>query len=226
MAAQGSDVLFNSSFERSEKIKLSICAAKYIFVRKGQSDVILLSEGYISFVSSQGFFAALGHNECNTSTPYTNAELYAQDKISDEPIQAGRVLLSHPTGVYGAFYDDYKPPVFSQMAVAAPSELSIGAPAELWMSVGAGEPQVFKGRIVALFPGKPHPVLFEVTDNRFPGASFGSSGSVVVQSGKIAAVVAGANKNPARLLYCTAAEQMLIDLKDMIRKLAASEDIC
>lgn len=203
-----------------------LCSTTFLFLRMDSEKNTIVSEGCMSFITQQGFFAALGHNEEDTSIPYLNAELFAQSSAADEPIQAGRVLLSRPTGVYGAFYDDYKPPVFSQMAVAALSELSIGAPGELWMSVGAGEPQVFKGMIVALFPGKPHPVLFEVTDNCFPGASFGSSGSVVVQNGKIAAVVAGANKNPARLLYCTAAEQMLIDLKDMIHKLAASEDIC
>lgn len=206
--------------------RIMLCSKQYQFNRINSGSDTVVSEGCVSFFTSQGFFAAMGHCVCNESIPYMGAELYAQDNISDEPIQAGRVLLSRPTGVYGAFYDDYKPPVFSQMAVAALSKLSIGAPGELWMSVGAGEPQVFKGMIVDLFPGKPHPVLFEVTDNCFPGASFGSSGSVVVQNGKIAAVVAGANKNPARLLYCTAAEQMLIDLKDMIHKLAASEDIC
>lgn len=203
-----------------------LSAMQYLFVRVQKESGAILSEGCVSFVTSQGFFAALGHNEDKDSPPYMDAELVAQHIDSNEPIQAGKVLLSQPSGLYGAFYDDYEPPVFSRLQVAPMQDIIAGKPAELWMPLGTGEPRVFRGVVAALFPDKPHPVLFEVTDSLFPGATFGCSGSVIVQDEKIVAVVAGANSNPAKLLYCTAAEQMLIDMKDMIHKLSASEDIC
>lgn len=199
---------------------------QYLFVRVKKESGAILSEGCVSFVTSQGFFAALGHNEDKDSPPYINAELVAQHIDSNEPIQAGKVLLSRPSGLYGAFYDDYEPPVFSRLQVASMQDIIVGKPAELWMPIGTGEPRMFRGVVAALFPDKPHPVLFEVMDSLFPGATFGCSGSVIVQDGKIVAVVAGANSNPAKLLYCTAAGQMLMDMKDMIHKLAASEDVC
>ena len=101
--------------------------------------------------------------------------------------------------------------------------LTADAPAELWMPIGVGKPKVFQGKIAALFPGKPYPVLFEVQDPLFPGARFGCSGSVIVQDGRIAAVVAGSNENPATLLYCTSAEQMVVDLYRMVHDFAITK---
>ena len=126
--------------------------------------------------------------------------------------------------MYGALYDDYTPPVFSKLKVAPLDSLKADAPAELWMPIGVGEPRVFRGKIAALFPDKLHPVLFEVQDDLFPGAQFGCSGSVIVQDGRMVAVVAGANENPATLLYCTSAEQMAVDLYHMIFEFDEQEE--
>jgi len=207
-----------------EKGEVFLSALQYLFVRTKKGVGTILSEGCVSFVTSTGFFAALGHNEETDALSYENAELYAQHTEEDDPPQAGRVLCSTPTGVYGAFYDDYIPPVFSKLKVAPLESLTVDASAELWMPIGVGKPRVFSGKIAALFPGKPHPVLFEVQDDLFSGAQFGCSGSVIVQNGRIAAVVAGANENPASLLYCTSAEQMAIDLGNMIHGFAILEE--
>lgn len=201
-----------------------LSAIQYLFVRTQKESGAILSEGCVSFVTSQGFFAALGHNEDRDSPPYMDAELVAQHIDSNEPIQAGKVLLSQPSGLYGAFYDDYEPPVFSSLQVASMQDIIVGKSAELWMPIGTSEPRVFRGVVAALFPDKLHPVLFEIIDSLFPGATFGCSGSVIVQDGKIVAVVAGANSNPAKLLYCTAAERMVDDLTQMIHELSISED--
>lgn len=200
-----------------------LSSTQYLFLRASKGDDTIASEGYISFFTPQGFFAALGHNESNPSIPYADAEVCAIGSTSDELIQIGRILVSQPTGIYGAFYDDYEPPILNIMPIVALSDIEASAPAELWMTDVSGTLRVYSGVIVVLFPDKQYPVLFEVTDDQFPGASFGSSGSVVVQAGRIAAVVAGANTYPARLLYCTSAEQMMMDLKAMIQELVGLE---
>ena len=207
-----------------EKDEVFLNAMQYLFVRTQKGRGTMLSEGCISFITQHGFFAALGHNEDLDALPYKGAELYAQHSEEEEPPQAGRVLRSMPSGVYGALYDDYTPPVFSKLKVAPLNRLKADAPAELWMPIGVGEPRVFRGKIAAIFPSKPHPVLFEVQDDLFPGAQFGCSGSVIVQDGRIAAVVAGANENPATLLCCTSAEQMAVDLYRMIFEFTEQEE--
>lgn len=207
-----------------EKDEVFLSAMQYLFVRIQKGRGTMLSEGCVSFVTQHGFFAALGHSEDSDALPYEGAELYAQHSEEEDPPQAGRVLRSTPSGAYGALYDDYTPPVFSQLKVAPLDRLKADAPAELWMPIGVGEPRVFRGKIAALFSDKPHPVLFEVQDDLFPGAQFGCSGSVIVQEGRIAAVVAGANENPATLLYCTSAEQMAVDLCRMIFEFAEQEE--
>lgn len=207
-----------------EKDEVFLSAMQYLFVRTQKGRGTMLSEGCISFITQHGFFAALGHNEDPDALPYEGAELYAQHSEEDEPPQAGGALRSTQSGVYGALYDDYTPPVFSKLKVAPLDSLKADAPAELWMPIGVGEPRIFRGKVAALFPDKPHPVLFEVQDDQFPGARFGCSGSVIVQDGRIAAVVAGGNENPATLLYCTSAEQMVYDLHRMMYELAVTEE--
>lgn len=214
----------NPAYFCLENKEFLLCGMQYLFVRTEKGKGTMISEGCVSFSTENGFFAALGHNEDPEAIPYLGAEIYAQHTDEVEPPQAGRVLCSMPSGVYGAFYDDYTPLVFSRMKIAPLDSLITDTPAELWMPVGSGEPFVFKGKIAALFPDKPYPVLFEVHDSVFPGAQFGCSGSVIIQNGKIAAVVSGANENPATLLYCTAAEQMAVDLERMIYEFAVAED--
>ncbi len=205
--------------------QIYLCSVKHLFVRAAvEKSEETISEGCVSFITSQGFFAALGHNEEPGAIPYDGSELYAFQPNSEEPVQAGKVLCSKPSGVYGAFYDDYFAPVRSKMGVAELRDLKIGEPAELYLSDENGKLSVIQGRIVALFPDKPHPVLFEVDDSRFSGATEGCSGSVIIQGGRLAAVVAGANENPAVLLYCTSAEQMLSDLKEMIYDIATGNE--
>ena len=201
-----------------------ICASPHLFVRDQDEDDPIVTEGCISFVTEHGFFAALGHNENPNSLPYEEAGVYALPEDEEEPLLAGQVLCSTPAGIYGAFYDDYTPPVVAQLEIAALQDLEADTAAELWMPIESGELHVFKGTIVALFPDKPHPVLFLVQDESFPGASFGSSGSVIVQGGKLVAILAGANDDPATLLYCTSAEQMAEDLGRMMLELATTEE--
>lgn len=108
-----------------------LSSAQYLFLRTDENDDTIASEGCISFFTHQGFFAALGHNESDTSVPYTDAEVCAIGSASDELVQAGRVLVSQPTGVYGAFYGDYEPPILDIMPIAALCDIEIGAPAKL-----------------------------------------------------------------------------------------------
>lgn len=203
--------------------EVMLCAMQYLFVRTEQGRGTKLSEGCISFATENGFFAALGHNEEPDDFSYKDAELYAQHTTCVEPPQAGRILRSLPSGVYGAFYDDYAPPTFAKMKIASLNELKVDSAAELWMPIGTGELKVLEGKIAALFPDKPYPVLFKCLNKVFLGAGFGSSGSVIVQGGKLAAVVAGANEVPSDLLYCTSAERMMHDLGQMLSELSSCQ---
>ena len=205
--------------------QIYLCSVRHLFARTAvDKPEATLSEGCVSFTTSQGFFAALGHNEDIGAISYEGSELYATHLNSDAPFQAGKVLCSRPSGIYGAFYDDYTAPVHSKVDAAALHDLKIGEPAELYLPDENGKLRVIQGRIVALFPDKPHPVLFEVDDLRFSGVTEGCSGSVIIQGGRLAAVVAGANEDPAVLLYCTSAEQMVNDLKTMIYEIATGNE--
>lgn len=184
-----------------EPSKVSVYAAPSLFVCFADGKDVM-REGCIAF-GTRDFFAALGHGEAPQAVPYKGAEVYSS---AGNPV--GRIISSSSEGIYGAFYEEGEEPLCVQNATLSFfSHLEIGK-AELVIPID-GKVERFNGRIVALFEGKPHPVLFEVCDESFPGAGFGSSGSVIMQNGKIAAVVAGANEYPSKLLYCTSAEQMV-----------------
>lgn len=195
-----------------------LCASRYSFAPT-EKNLPIYSESCISFVTEHGFFAAIGHNSDN-EVLYHGAEVYSHDDETDILLQAGQVLCSTTTGAYGAFYDDYTPPIFAKAKIASLDSIRINSEAELWMPLKRNFPQRFLGKIVAIFPDKPFPVLFKVEDDNFPGATFGCSGSVILQDGNFVAVMAGANENPASLLYCTSAEQMIKDLEKMLRGIA------
>lgn len=199
-----------------------ISAKQYLFARSQNDNDFLLTGGCISFFTKTGFFAALGHNEEPEALSYEGAEVYAQPSDCGDLEQAGRVLRSTPSGIYGAFYDDYAPSAIDKLTIAPLEELKADEPAELWMQTDSDVKTVFHGKIAALFSDKPFPVLFEAMDESFPGATFGCSGSVIVQDGRLAAVVAGGNENPANLLYCTSAEQMIRDLDCMLQDIATA----
>lgn len=185
-----------------------LCSSRFLFVRRGEGDDAAVTAGCVSFTTEYGAFAALGHGEGDGKATYADSEVYACPAPGEDPVGVGVVLRSEESGLYGAFCDE-PPETFASMSIAPLDSLRAGAPAELWMPPeGSVKPRVYRGKIAALFPDKPFPVLFEADDPKFPGASWGSSGSVVVQDKKIAAVVAGANETPGSLLYCTAAETM------------------
>lgn len=199
-----------------------LCSTAHGFVRSPEEKEPIFSEGCISFFTDS-FFAAMGHDEEDGMPSYEDAEVYAEHK-SGKPFQAGRVLSSRASGLYGAFYDDYRPEAIKRVKIAQLNSLKENTPAELWLSTDSGKPKAFRGEIVALFPDKPFPVLFEVRDKRFPGATTGSSGAAIVQNGRLVAAVAGANENPATLLYCTAAEQMLVDLYGLLDDIVSNPE--
>ena len=208
-----------STEKQNDNINVFLCSSRYVFTPSLSDNTLTYSEACISFVTEHGFFAAIGHNSDNKLS-YLRTEIYSYNKVSDALVQAGQVLCSTSTGVYGAFYDDYSPTVFAKVQIASLDSININSEAELWMPVKNSSPQSFRGKIVAVFPDKPYPVLFNVEDDNFPGATFGCSGSVILQNEKLVAVMAGANDNPAILLYCTSAEQMITDLEKMLWDIA------
>lgn len=200
-------------------INVFLCSSRYLFTPSPSDNTLAYLEACISFVTEYGFFAAIGHKS-DSDVSHPGVEVYSHDDESGILLQAGQVLCSTTTGTYGAFYDDYTPPVFAKAKIASLDSIKINSEAELWMPVKKNSPQRFLGKIVAIFPDKPFPVLFKVEDNNFPGATFGCSGCVILQDGSLVAVMAGANENPANLLYCTSAEQMIKDLEKMLRGIA------
>ena len=192
--------------------KVNICADLHLFVNS-ENGRTAMREGCIAFVTEEGMFAALGHREKDGDISYVGSDVYSAITGDD----VGQVLHSTETGVYGTVYEGCNMNIVDSMEVASFDEIEEGN-AEMIMPF-FGKAHRFNGNIVALFKGKPHPVIFEADRGEFPGASFGSSGGVITQNGKLIAIVAGANENPANLLYCTSAEQMVNDLNTYILSL-------
>ena len=166
-----------------------------------------LTSGVISFCDENGIFSALGHGpEHPMDMAVVYEEYHAETgKVSGD---VGAVLHADERGIYGAYYDGLQPPTRGVYPVLPFLEIREG-PATMLFPVGSDRREA-PGEIVALFPGKPYPVLFLLGKGQ-RSVTGGVSGCVILQDGKLAAVVAGGETDPGKLLYCTAAEDMLLD---------------
>lgn len=172
--------------------ELYVCSRQYSFMKLNEGEKTKNFGGCISFFTKDGFFAALGHKEKGDNI-----------EILDGEENVGYIMNSKAFGSYGAFYEDYAIPDAKKMKISAFGSIERGD-AELWL---AGEKGLTKKK-VKIHPEAAGRIICNagvLSDNNICGA-------VIVQNGKIAAVVSEYDEENYRFI-CVSAERVAIPLR-------------
>lgn len=199
-------------FHNIDTYELGVCARQYLFVKhlkKFDGQGTEFSEGVVSFVTDDSYFASLGHGKDYACLEKGAIDLYAQHGDIDDPEVIGWALRASSTGIHGKFADGYTPPLECKMKVLPIKDICLDS-AEVWMPFLASDPIRYTGKIVEL-PKESvmDSIIFEVDEPNIIGIHKGIEGSVIVQDGKIAAVVRSMN---GKHLECVSAELVAADL--------------
>lgn len=153
---------------------------------------IKLNQGVISVYDEKSrSFAAFGHPiiEEDNNMPQ---EAMVMPFIGDDSGQfTGKVTRNTFVGCFGDFVSDYIPPTYDKMKLMHPGDIKEGE-VVLLMLDDANTLKEYESTLS--FNEKGFPLRITVNDKEFKGASKGVSGSVVLQEGKIAAIVCAGNK--------------------------------
>lgn len=211
-------------FHNIDTYELGVCARQYLYVmhlKRFDGQGTEFSEGVVSFVTDDGYFASLGHSEDHAYLEKGAIDLYAQHGDADEPEVIGWALRTSPTGIHGKFAEEYAPPVECKMKVLTMKELRLDS-AEVWMPFLASDPIRYTVKIIALpKESAMDSILFEADEPNIIGIHKGIDGSVIVQDGKIAAVVRRAK---GKHLECVSAELVAVDLFRMMYEQSFAEE--
>lgn len=210
-------------FHNVDTYELGICARQYLFVKhlkKFDGQGTEFFEGVVSFVTDGGYFAALGHSDEHAYLEKGGIDLYAQHGNLDEPEVVGWALRLFTTGIHGKFADEYMPPIECKMKVMPPQDIQLDS-AEVWMPFLASEPIRYSGKIVTLARKPTDAIVFEANERNLIGIHRGIQGSVIIQNGKIAAIVRSVNGNK---LECVSAQLVAVDLFRTIYEQSFAEE--
>lgn len=212
-------------FHNIDTYELGVYARQYLFIKhlkKFDGHGTEFFEGVVSFVTDDGYFASLGHSEDHAYLEKGAIDLYAQHGDADESEVIGWALRTSPTGIHGKFADGYVPPVECKMKVLPIKDIHLDS-AEVWMPFLASDPIRYTGKIVELpKESAMGSIIFEADEANIIGIHKGIEGSVIVQDGKIAAVVRGVN---GKHLECVSAELVAVDLFRMMYEQSFVEKI-
>ena len=211
-------------FHNVDTYELGICARQYLFVKhlkKFDGQGTEFFEGVVSFVTDDGYFAALGHSDEHAYLEKGGIDLYAQHGDLDEPEVAGWALRLFTTGIHGKLADEYVPPIECKMKVMPTQDIQLDS-AEVWMPLLASEPIRYSGKIVVLPKNTMDSIVFEADEANIIGIHRGIQGSVIIQNGKIVAIVRSVSGNR---LECVSAQLVAVDLFRTIYEQSFAEKI-
>lgn len=211
-------------FHNIDTYELGVCAKQYLFVKhlkKFDGRGTEFFEGVVSFVTDDGYFASLGHSKDHAYLEKGAIDLYAQHGDIDEPEVIGWALRASPTGIHGKFTDEYVPSMECKMKVLPIKDLCLDS-AEVWMPFLESDPIRYTGKIVGLpKESAMDSIIFEVDEPNIIGIHRGIEGSVIVQDGKVAAIVRRVN---GKQLECVSAELVAVDLFRMMYEQSFAEE--
>ena len=211
-------------FHNIDTYELGVCARQYLFakhLKKIDGRETDFFDGVVSFVTDDGYFASLGHSKDHAYLEKGAIDLYAQHGDIDEPEVIGWALRASPTGIHGKFADKYVPSMECKMKVLPIKDLCLDS-AEVWMPFLASDPIRYTGKIVGLpKENVMDSIIFEVDEPNIIGIHRGIEGSVIVQDGKVAAIVRCVN---GKQLKCVSAELVAVDLFRMMYEQSFAEE--
>lgn len=168
---------------------------------------MMLHEGVISFYDEKSrSFAAFGHPviEENNTLPQEATVLSFLDDNAGQ--FSGAVTRNTFYGCFGSFLPEYTPYVYKKTKLIHPDDIKEGK-AVLLMLDETNSLTEYESTIS--FVEDFFPILISVYDEDFKGANSGVSGSVVLQNGKIAAIVCAGNKEEnSDMFYATSAYEV------------------
>lgn len=184
-----------------------LCSTPYTF-RKLDKEKTATVEGCISFFTKEGYFAALGRMEKDGSI-----------EVFDGEENAGFVLNGRAFGTYGAFYEDYTPGKSKKMRILSFENIEQGE-AELWIPGEKG----FVKKLVEITPKSP--TYIECKPDEEEKLLESACGAVIVQDGKIAAIVTEYNTENG-VYNCVSAARVAVPLACIVQeqKILQSEPI-
>lgn len=194
--------------------KVGLCSTPCVTAQFIEGGSLEYGEGCISFATEDGYFAALGHGVNKASINNGCFEFFTGHPDAPDTAQAGWAIRSMPAGTFGCFFGDYSPLIITSMSVAPHLQVKPG-PAELWIADKSGTVHKYEGTLSVEDISSVRPFIF-AAESSSPLPFSCLDGSVVVQDGKIAAVIAGAYAGGNQKFVCVAAEYMLVDLTRMM----------
>lgn len=156
--------------------ELYLCSRPYTFGRFRKGEGLNRFPGCISFITEDGYFSALGHDENYSYLKEGCIEIFDGDDTT------GFVMQMRTSGVYGSFYDGQKFSKDTKMRIAPFSSIESGK-AELWLPSESG----FVKQQVEIKPNSPVYITCKLSSSKKNSTSI--DGAVIVQNGKAIAVV-------------------------------------
>ncbi len=178
--------------------ELYVCSRPYEFAKFKDGEGSTYFSGCISFVTEDGYFAALGHGEDTAYLKNGCIEFFDGDNT------AGFAMSTRESGVYGSFYEDYAFPKDTKMKLKPFSSIADGR-AELWLPSEAG----FIKKSVTIDPISAECIECRLSDGEKLGDDI--RGAIVVQNGGVVAVVSACDEEKG-IFSCVSALRVAMPL--------------
>ena len=184
--------------------ELYLCSRPYTFGKFKKGEEFTEFSGCISFITEDGYFAALGHDE---NCSYLNDGCL---EIFDGEDTAGFVSQMRMSGVYGSFYEDHEIPKGAKISIAPFNAIENGK-AELWIPSESG----FIKTSVAITVNSPVYITCKLSGGENVDTNI--DGAVVVQNRKAVAVVSEYDEEN-EVYNCISASRIAIPLIYMVHE--------
>ena len=190
-----------------------VCGRPYAFLfdmdYKGSDSEILLYEGIIGFYNpASRKFTAFGHPVLEEEKDVGQKALVFEVEEQKAGKLVGDIYKNTDGGCFGKFREGYKPFEYASMKVMPLGRIHEGTACLLMLDENHQMVE-YTGNMTLKKNG--FPVELVVTDENFPGAGPGCSGSIVLQDGKIAAIVcAGKEGGNTKKLFAIPAAYTLL----------------
>lgn len=197
-----------SSFLKKEFSVVSIPYGFIFDMEQNISPETEIIEGVISVYDEKNrTFASLGHPVITKNDEMPQEAIVVSFVGENAGQMVGTVTENTFVGCFGKFIPEYTPPIYARMKIMHPSDIKEGN-ATLLMLDKTKTLKEYEGKLS--FRKEGFPLLFYVENENFKGANEGSSGSIILQDGKITAIVcAGDKQKDAHKLYAITAYEMV-----------------
>lgn len=205
-------IIYQHSKETSFlKKEFSVVSIPYGFIFDMEQNIspeTEIIEGVISIYDEKSrTFASLGHPIITKNDEMPQEGVVMSFVGENAPQMVGTVTENTFVGCFGKFIPEHTPPIYTRMKIMHPNDIKEGN-ATLLMLDKTKTLKEYEGKLS--FRKEGFPLSFSIENENFEGANEGTSGSIILQDGKITAIVCARDKQKgANKLYAITAYEMV-----------------